>query len=57
MGAAPTGNSISTPGIDIYRIEDGSIAELWTVGDELGLLMQPGAVPAFGVDPAAPPGA
>lgn len=56
LGVPATGNTISTPGIDIYRIEDGKIAEIWTVGDELGLLIQLGAFPTFGDEPAATPG-
>jgi hypothetical protein len=44
-----------TPGIDIYRIENGQIAEVWTVGDELGLLIQLGAMP-FGEAAATPRG-
>jgi steroid delta-isomerase-like uncharacterized protein len=45
LGAPATGNSISTQGIDIYRIANGQIAEIWTVGDDLGLLFQLGAFP------------
>ncbi|MGH2615765.1 MAG: ester cyclase [Thermomicrobiales bacterium] len=47
LGAPSTGNSIATSGIDIYRIADGRIAEIWTVGDDLGLLFQLGAFPDF----------
>ncbi len=57
LGAPATGTGVSTPGVDIYRIEDGKIAEIWTVGDDLGLLMQLGAIPSFGGDAAATPGA
>jgi steroid delta-isomerase-like uncharacterized protein len=45
LGAPATGNGISTQGIDIYRIANGQIAEIWTVSDELGLLFQLGAFP------------
>jgi steroid delta-isomerase-like uncharacterized protein len=48
-----TGNRVSTSGIDIYRIENGKIAEAWTVGDDLGLLMQLGADRRGNGDPAA----
>ena len=48
-----TGNRVSTSGIDIYRIENGKIAEAWTVGDDLGLLMQLGAYRRGDGDPAA----
>jgi steroid delta-isomerase-like uncharacterized protein len=45
MGVAPTGASIEVDAISIFRIEDGKIAEEWTVWDALGLLQQVGAVP------------
>lgn len=54
-GAPPTGNPVTTPGTDIFRIENGKIAEIWTVGDDLGLLIQLGALPPFGGEPAASP--
>lgn len=46
MGVDPTGKPISVDAISIFRIEDGKIAEEWTVWDALGLLQQVGAVPA-----------
>ena len=46
MGLAPTGASIAVDAISVFRIEDGKIAEEWTVWDALGLLQQVGAVPA-----------
>jgi steroid delta-isomerase-like uncharacterized protein len=55
LGVPATGNPVSTPGIDIYRIEHGRIAELWTVGDDLGILFQLGAMPGFGGEVAATP--
>jgi steroid delta-isomerase-like uncharacterized protein len=55
LGVPATGNTVSTPGIDIYRIENGQIAEIWTVGDELGLLMQLGSFPEFWADPPGTP--
>ena len=54
FGVPATGRAVSVPGIDVYRIADGRIAELWTVGDDLGPLMQLGAIPAFGGDTATP---
>lgn len=44
MGIEPTGTSVEIPGIAIYRIEDGLIAEEWQVIDMFGLLVQLGAV-------------
>jgi steroid delta-isomerase-like uncharacterized protein len=55
LSVPATGNSVSTPGVDIYRIENGQIAEIWTVGDELGLLIQLGSFPEFWADPPGTP--
>jgi steroid delta-isomerase-like uncharacterized protein len=46
MGVAPTGRTVSLPGINIFRLRDGLIVEWWGRLDELGLLRQLGAVPA-----------
>jgi steroid delta-isomerase-like uncharacterized protein len=46
MGVAPTGRSVSLPGINIFRLRDGRIVERWGRLDELGLLRQLGIVPA-----------
>ena len=45
MGVAPTGKRVTMTGIDIYRIEQGKIAEYRCSEDELGLLRQLGAAP------------
>ena len=44
MGVPPTGKRVTMTGIDIYRIEQGRIAEFWCSEDELGLLRQLGAL-------------
>jgi predicted ester cyclase len=44
MGIPPTGNRVEFTGISFYRIEEGKIAESWTVEDQLGLMGQIGAV-------------
>jgi steroid delta-isomerase-like uncharacterized protein len=44
MGVPPTGKTITLPGIQIFRIEGGRIAERWGQLDELGLLRQLGLV-------------
>lgn len=44
-----TGNEFEIDGIDVYRIEDGRIAESWINLDMLGMMQQLGAVPAEGV--------
>jgi steroid delta-isomerase-like uncharacterized protein len=46
MGVAPTGRTISLPGINIFRLRDGRIVERWGRLDELGLLRQLGIAPA-----------
>lgn len=45
FGIPPTGRSFSIPGIDIYRLEDGKLAEHWDVVDMYGLMMQLGLLP------------
>jgi predicted ester cyclase len=45
MGIAPTGNEVEFTGISFYRIEEGKIAESWSVEDQLGLMRQIGAFP------------
>jgi predicted ester cyclase len=46
MGAAPTGRTISLPGINIFRLRDGLIIERWGRLDELAMLRQLGLAPA-----------
>lgn len=47
-GIPPTGKEVEFTGISMYRIEEGEIAESWTVEDDLGLMRQIGAVPETG---------
>jgi len=44
MGVAPTGETVSLEGINIFRIADGQIIERWGRLDELGLFRQLGLV-------------
>jgi len=46
MGVAPTGKTVSLPGINIFRLRDGRIVERWGRLDDLGFLEQLGVVPA-----------
>jgi steroid delta-isomerase-like uncharacterized protein len=46
LGIPPTGRSFSIAGIDIYRVEEGRLAEHWHVIDQLGMLQQLGILPA-----------
>jgi steroid delta-isomerase-like uncharacterized protein len=45
LGAPATGNAIKDQGIDIFRIRDGKIAEIWVNENDLGLLQQIGLIP------------
>ena len=45
QGIAATGNHISFKVIDIFRVEDGLIAECWLQYEELQFLQQLGAFP------------
>lgn len=46
LGAAPTDRPYAIAGIDIYRIQDGRLAEHWHVVDQLSMLQQLGLIPA-----------
>ncbi|BAZ47608.1 hypothetical protein NIES4103_02100 [Nostoc sp. NIES-4103] len=46
QGILPTGNSIKDQGVDIFRIANGKIAEVWVNENALGLLQQLGAIPS-----------
>lgn len=43
-GLPPTGKKISSPGVDMYRIVNGKIAEYRNVSDQLGFLKQIGII-------------
>ena len=44
LGIPATGRTVSFAGIDIYRVEDGKLAEHWHVVDQLSMLIQLGVV-------------
>jgi predicted ester cyclase len=44
MGIPPTGKEVEFTGISVYRIEEGKIAQSWSVEDQFGLMRQIGAV-------------
>ena len=48
MGMPPSGKEVQIMGISVYRIEEGKIAESWTVEDQFGLMRQIGAIPEPG---------
>jgi steroid delta-isomerase-like uncharacterized protein len=45
MGLPPTGKSITMTGIEIFRVKDGKIAELWGEANLMGLMQQLGMLP------------
>jgi predicted ester cyclase len=45
MGTPPSGKQVEFTGISFYRIEEGKIAQSWSVEDQLGLMGQIGAIP------------
>ena len=44
-GIPATGGTFTIAGIDIYRVEDGLLAEHWHVVDQLSMLAQLGLLP------------
>jgi predicted ester cyclase len=46
LGVPPTSRSCAIAGIDIYRIDNGRMAEHWHVIDQLAMLQQLGLIPA-----------
>ncbi|HEU0115028.1 MAG TPA: ester cyclase [Thermomicrobiales bacterium] len=46
LGIAPTGKAIDATGINVFRLECGRIAEVWSEMDAMTLLQQIGALPA-----------
>lgn len=45
FGVPSTGKRLEFTGIDIFRIENGKIAEMWQEVDFLGVMKQMGAIP------------
>ncbi|MGA2121598.1 MAG: ester cyclase [Methanoregula sp.] len=45
MGVPPTGKAITLTAIEIFRIKDGKIAELWGEVNLMGLMQQLGMLP------------
>jgi steroid delta-isomerase-like uncharacterized protein len=61
FGIPPTGRQLSVWGIDIFRFENGKIAEWWVMDDNVGMMQQmgliappgerPGGIPSVGQEP------
>jgi steroid delta-isomerase-like uncharacterized protein len=45
MGIPPSGRSVRMGLIDIVRVSEGQVVEHWSMGDNLGLMQQLGAIP------------
>ncbi len=45
MGLPPTGKAITMTGIEIFRVKDGKITELWGEANLMGLMQQLGILP------------
>ncbi|HLF28300.1 MAG TPA: ester cyclase [Anaerolineae bacterium] len=45
-GMPPTGRTVVVPGNELFRLENGKIAEFWRFDADLNLMMQLGAIPA-----------
>ncbi len=46
LGIPPTGKRVTMTGMDMLRIADGKIAEIWWSYDALGLMQQLGLMPS-----------
>ncbi|MBU1823169.1 MAG: ester cyclase [Bacteroidetes bacterium] len=46
LGRPATGLKVTDLGIDIFRLEEGKIVEMWVAQDSLGLLQQLGVLPS-----------
>jgi steroid delta-isomerase-like uncharacterized protein len=46
QGIPATNKQVTVTGMDLYRLDNGKIAEHWGTWDQLGLLQQLGAIPA-----------
>jgi predicted ester cyclase len=45
FGVPPTGRQLNVWGIDIFRLEEGRIAEWWVIDDTMGMMQQLGVAP------------
>ena len=48
IGVPATGNRVMIKGIEVFRIADGKIAEIWISMNNLGLMQQLGVIPPLG---------
>lgn len=45
MGLSPTHKEVVVPGVELFRLHEGKIAEFWRFDADLSLLTQLGAIP------------
>ena len=45
MGIKATGKKVVVKGIEVFRLADGKIAEIWSIMDNLGMMQQLGVIP------------
>lgn len=45
MNLPPTGKQVMVNGLELFRLQNGKIAEFWRKDDDVSLLMQIGAIP------------
>ncbi len=50
FGNPPSGKQVEVTVFDVVRFRDGLIVEHWGVADQMGLMLQIGAVPGHGAD-------
>lgn len=48
LGIAPSGNKVQDQGVDIFRVANGKLVELWVNENDFGLLTQMGAMKSVG---------
>jgi steroid delta-isomerase-like uncharacterized protein len=48
FGIPPTGKHITVAGVDIFRLANGKLVELWLSWDQLGMMQQIGVIPPPG---------
>ncbi|MHB1294126.1 MAG: ester cyclase [Anaerolineae bacterium] len=46
MNVPATSRKVTAAGMDMWRVDDGMLAEHWSVFDTLGIMQQLGAIPA-----------
>jgi predicted ester cyclase len=51
MGNPPSGKAVDVDVIDIARFKDGKLVEHWGIADQLGLMLQIGAIPGRRPEP------